>query len=409
MNKVAEGDVITEDIKLAGIRLKQCDGSPYLYVFAMDGKTLADQVGVQRMEWHDKLYKTEGFQRVPNNMRVAEIAEYLNTQPIMPNIIVVNFEHGALEFEPGPGIDESDTGQPTLGKLTIHTKLLQRDDPLEPLPEEQRIGYVIDGQHRLYGVRESHLTPGTWPILVSAFEGTDTKFQLNQFYILNQTVKIPEAQLTMLRTELQIKVSGKEAQKRAIAEVRQLLVGFPDSPFRINENVRIPKIAKRGTINVTVVDKIIEIAITETRLRDYWRKSNANEITEGMKEKVARSLFVFWKAVSQFFPDYWGRKPSEQRLFAAIGLYSVMRLYDNVMQDVDVESNQAVPQAQEKLRPLEGLPWDKMQNLPTGTKHPYPDALLDGLKDLWQARGERPYQFQVKAPTGECWVDLRLS
>ena len=179
---------IVTDIKAVGIKVQQSALDVEFYILAIDGKTIVSQLGVRRMEWHQKKFKTEGFQRRLDLSRVREIAQYLSDNPpIMPNSIVVAFEPDTVEFEELPS--QSDP-KVKWGTLTIHCKYQEAEGQLSALPEAKRIGYVIDGQHRLKGIEQSTCAPGEFPIMLAAFHKVGTRFQLEQFYALNQTVPI---------------------------------------------------------------------------------------------------------------------------------------------------------------------------------------------------------------------------
>ena len=150
-----------QTLEAIGVRIKQSPVERYLYVFAIDGKTITEQVGVRRMKWHGTKFKAEGFQRRLDNTRVSDIAHYLSSNPILPNALVVAFEKGSLDFEPLPNQEKD---EPQWGKIIIRGKLREVNGRLEPLLEDQRIGYVIDGQHRLRGIEQSTLKEGTFPV-----------------------------------------------------------------------------------------------------------------------------------------------------------------------------------------------------------------------------------------------------
>jgi len=50
-------------IETVGLKIRQSSVERDLYVFTVDGKTIAEQVGVRRMKWHSAKYQAEGFQR----------------------------------------------------------------------------------------------------------------------------------------------------------------------------------------------------------------------------------------------------------------------------------------------------------------------------------------------------------
>lgn len=108
---------ITEAI---GIKIKQSPIERDLYIFAIDGKAMAKQIGVRRMKWHGKKFKAENYQRRLDDSRVTDIANYLGRNPILPNALVVAFEKDSLSFEPLP---DQEKDKPQWGKIVIKGKL----------------------------------------------------------------------------------------------------------------------------------------------------------------------------------------------------------------------------------------------------------------------------------------------
>jgi len=358
------------------------------------------------MKWHGTKFKAEGFQRRLDNIRVNEIAIYLSHNPVLPNALVVAFEKGTLSFDPLPNQEKD---KPQWGKIVIIGKLRDVNGKLEPLPEEERIGYVIDGQHRLRGIESSTLAEWSFPVVVCAFCGASSKFQLEQFYALNQTVKISSTHLALLRRELGYELPPKEARKKAISQVCEKLQESPGSPFQPEKHVGTA--IYPGPLSITVVESMIERAIKATNLKFRW-KQNANEIPDTDLEFIAKSLYIFWKGISEVFAPYWGQKPKDQRLFCAIGLYAMILFFDKVMENIDINSAKAVEEVKVRLKPIEDIPWDKMLAVPATVKtHFRPEHLFDAVNDLWAKNGKRPCTFRIPNPLEpkEALVDLELS
>lgn len=395
-----------EDVEIpaVGLKVKQTAEDVELYVLTVDGKTIAQQLGVRRMRWQGEKFAAQGFQRALDLGRVKEIANYLSSNPPhMPNAIVVAFERGAIDFTPLPNQQDLKT---QFGTVVIRGKLLRENGNLIPMPENERIGYVIDGQHRLRGIEDSTLQPQGFPIIVAAFHSVSTQFQLTQFYVLNQTVPINPSQLALLRRELAIVQSPKEARKRAVSTVLQYLQEKPNSPFLPEKHVK--SAVYKGQLDITVVERMIERAVRNTDLKFKWQP-NAEDIPDSDLRSIADGLYVFWRAVAETFPNYWGKRPATQRLFTAIGLYTLIQFYDRVMKDVDVNSAGAVKQVKDRLEPISDLPWEKMQGVPSTPKSLWPDLLFQALKQLWEAEGKRPHQFTIVNPETKLpAVDLEL-
>jgi len=397
--------IIEKTIEAVGLRIKQSAGETPLFLFSVDGQAICKQLGVKQMTWHSGQYKPEGFQRTLDTRRVTQIAIYLNHNRILPNALVVAFNEGTLTFEALPGLDKDPI---QVGKITIRGKLMQSNRETHPLPEGERIGYVIDGQHRMKAIEASVIEEGTFPIVVSAYCGVDTEFQLSQFYALNQTVPISPSLLALLRNILKIVLPPKEAHKQAVSTVRELLQNKSGSPFEPGVYMKVSKVLKGGNLDITVVERMIDRAIQSTSLKYKWNV-DPTQIPDKDFEYIAQSLFVFWKAIQETFPNYWGKKPKEQRLFSAIGLYTLIEFFDPAMSSIDVISSSAVPMVKSRIKAFADLRWDEMLDLPSVPKGVYPEALFTALNQLLQRGTARPYQFRVVDPvTKFAFVDQAL-
>jgi len=397
--------IVEKPFATVALRIKQNPLDYDFYVFIADGKKMANQVGVRRMKWHKGRFKTEGFQRALDITRVNEIGVYLSKNAILPNALVVAFEEGSLQFLPLPGQEGNSTAQ--FGHLTVKAKYIDRNGELAPLSETERIGYVIDGQHRLKGIESSTLPEGSFPVIISAFHKVDARFQLGQFYALNQTVPISRALLALLRRELGLQLSPREAYKKAISDVCEILQNQPNSPFEPEKYVGSP--IYKGPLSITVVEGMVERAIKNTNLRWKWNQ-NANLIPASDLQCIGSSLYVYWKGISELFPDSWGKRPKDQRLFCAMGLYTMIQFFDKVMGDIDINSAHAVQEVKNKLAPIKDIPWGKMQAIPSTPKSTFrPEHFFDVVKDLWAANGTRPYSMVIRDPSGAELVNLELT
>lgn len=405
---MTESKLITSTIETVGLKITQGAGVPPLYVFAIDGKAICSQIGVKRMDWHGGKFKPEGFQRQLDSKRVNEISLYLNNNRILPNALVVAFKDGVLSFSPSPGLDKDPI---QVGKIVLQTKFVQDHQDnggIRPVSEEHRIGYVIDGQHRMKAIEASTIEAGTFPVVLAAFCGVDAVFQLSQFYALNQTIPISASLLALLRNMLNLSLPPKQAHKQAISHVRELLQNKQDSPFEPGRYMKVSKILRGGTIDITVVERMINRAIAATNLKYRWN-DDTSQIPDKDFDYIAQSLYVFWRAVQLTFPGYWGKKTKDQRLFCAIGLYTIVGFFNKVMQEIDPLSASAIEEARKRLEPLADLRWDKMENLPSVPKGMYPDALFTGLNKILDHGTARPYHFRVIDPaTKYAFVDQTL-
>ena len=396
-------------IEAVGMKVRQSPIERDLYIFAVDGKTIAKQIGVRRMYWHGPEFKAKDYQRKLDGNRVGVIADYLNDNPVLPNALVIAFKKDSLSFEALPNQEKD---KPQWGTIAIIGKLREVNGRLEPLPEEQRIGYVIDGQHRLKGIEKARLAEGSFPIVVCAFHDVSPKFQLEQFYALNQTVKISEEHLALLRRDLGYKPPPTEAYKKAISGICERLQEFPDSPFQPEKHVKTT--IYPGPLSITVVESMINRAIKQTNLSFRW-DTDATRIPTTDIEYIAKSLYIFWRGVSEVFPQYWGEKPKDQRLFCAIGLYTMIMFFNKVMENININSSRAVDEVKAKLEPIKDIPWGDtkmLSTIPSTVKMYFrPEHLFYAINKLWEENGIRPCKFKISNPIEptETLVDLELS
>src|SRR5438309_2388000 len=122
-----------------------------LYSFAVDGKLLSQFTTVSRVHRGEKALIV-GYQRPEVLSHIAEIRAYLESErPMIPNAIVVAFDH-RVRFEPLEGIPSSS-----------HTRFGTLLVPCDPaLPEEERPGWVVDGQQRIAAIRDARI--GHFPV-----------------------------------------------------------------------------------------------------------------------------------------------------------------------------------------------------------------------------------------------------
>src|SRR5207253_2887007 len=89
------------------------------------------------------------------------------------------FDH-RVRFEPAEGSPPADYTR--FGTLVVPVD--------QSLPEEERPGWVVDGQQRIAAIREAEI--GRFPICVVAFITDDDQEQREQFILVNSTKPLPK-------------------------------------------------------------------------------------------------------------------------------------------------------------------------------------------------------------------------
>ena len=127
-----------------------------LYSFILDSATFDRIAFVSRRDVDKEL----GYQRNLSKQRAADIAHYIDKENgCIPNSILVSLEPGASYNE--------------------KTQTLR-------IPNQPRAAWVIDGQHRMFGLRQAKTK---YDLVVNAFLGLDIAEQAKQFKTINSKQK----------------------------------------------------------------------------------------------------------------------------------------------------------------------------------------------------------------------------
>ncbi len=145
----------------------------------MDGKLLSQFTTVSRVRRGPRS-AVEGYQRPEVLSHIAEIRSYLESDnPMIPNAVVVAFDR-RVGFEAADGPAHSAYSR--FGTIAI---------PVDPsLPEQERPGWVVDGQQRIAAIRDARIGP--FPVCVVGYITDDDQEQREQFILVNSTKPLPK-------------------------------------------------------------------------------------------------------------------------------------------------------------------------------------------------------------------------
>src|SRR4051794_25317800 len=265
-----------------------------LYSFAVDGKVLSQFTTVSRVRRGEQA-AVIGYQRPEVLSHIAEIRAYLESEsPMIPNAVVVAFDR-RVQFQAAEGIEASDYSR--FGTLLV---------PVDPsLPEEDRPGWVVDGQQRIAAIREADI--GRFPICVVAFITDDDHEQREQFILVNSTKPLPKGLIYELLPTTRAKLPSLLQSRRFPAMLLDRLNQDEDSPLR--RLIRTPTMAE-GIVKDNSVLKMLENSLSDGvlyRFRDP-------ETGAGNSESMLAVLKAFWAAAAAVFRDAWGLSPHRSRL-----------------------------------------------------------------------------------------------
>lgn len=295
------------ELRLPAIEIRQ-SAERVLYTFAIDAKIVPSFATVSRIRRTEQ-GGLNGYQRPEVLAHIEEIRTYVESEsPMIPNALVIAFD-SRVRFEPhsGPAVPYA-----RMGMLII---------PVEPdLPEENRPGFIVDGQQRLAAIREADVS--SFPVCVSAFITDDVREQTEQFILVNSTKPLPKGLIYEL-------LPGTEAQLPTMLQRRRLPAYLLT---RMNQDEGSPL---RGMIHTVtnpggkIKDNSI-LRMLENSLSDgvlyRLRKQNGGDDLEAM----LGVLYSFWRAVARVFPDAWSESAKRSRLIHGAGIVSMGFMMDAI-------------------------------------------------------------------------------
>lgn len=245
-------------IEVSAKLLKQGDWR--LFSFVLDSETLVRISFVSRRDDD----KESGYQRNLSKQRAAEIAHYLDKEKgCIPNSILLN-------LEPGAAFDQKK------GTLRI--------------PDEPKAAWIIDGQHRVYGLKQGTTR---FDLVVTAFLGLEIESQAKQFKTINSKQKgVPTSLLYDL---LDLTKDGTYLQQRG----HELAV-------RLNEDPESPWF---GQIDLTGSGSGL---ITQTRVVSALESliSDRGALFQYSEEEQYGILRNYFTAIKLLLSSDWGNKRS---------------------------------------------------------------------------------------------------
>ncbi len=297
------------ELRLPAIRVDQGENRQ-LFSFAVDGKFLPEFVTISRIR-RESSGDIGGYQRPEIRSHISDIRRYLESpDPMIPNAIVIAFDD-RVAFEPADR-EAKDGEFSTIGELVI---------PIDPaLADEEKPGWVVDGQQRLAAIRDAKLE--SFPICVVAFVAEDTEEQREQFILVNSTKPLPKGLIYELLPSTSTHLPELLERKRFPSTLLARLNSDSESP--LYKQVKTPT-NPDGVIKDNSVLRMLGNSLTDGVLYRF------NDVAEGPDmDSMVTVLNRFWRAVSQVFPSAWAKPPRKSRLMHGAGIVSMGFLMDAI-------------------------------------------------------------------------------
>jgi DGQHR domain-containing protein len=298
------------ELRVPALRLAQ-GPTREIYSFGIDGKLLHRFAAVSRVGRDDDA-AIRGYQRPEVLAHINAIRAYIESEaPMIPNGIVVAFD-SRVSFEPDGG-QSPDSGC-QIGTLVI------------PIDENERPGWIVDGQQRAAAIRDAHVE--RFPIFVNAFMTEAVAEQRAQFILVNSTKPLPKGLIHELLPATDAPLPLALHKKRLPALLLERLNYDGDSPLR--GRIRTPT-SGGGTIKDNSILKMLENSISDGALYPYRFSDEGRPDVDGM----LRILRNFWMAVSRVFEEAWDKSPRQSRLTHGLGVLSLGFLMDAIAEQFE--------------------------------------------------------------------------
>lgn len=300
----------SNSIRVPALEVRQ-GPKQHLYSFSIDGKLVHNFAAISRVKRADG-GELHGYQRPEVLSHIAEIRDFVEgNDPMIPNAVVLAF-NSKVRFEPATK-DYAEYSSSRPGTLVIPYA--------EGLEDSEKPGFIVDGQQRLAAVRDADVP--SFPLCVTAFITNDLKEQTEQFILVNSTKPLPKGLIYELLPNTEARLPSTLAKRRFPAELLHFLNRDERSPMR--GMIQTPT-NPEGTIKDNSVLRMLENSLTDGLL--YRFRSDGP--TAPVAADMLATLYAFWGAVREIFPDAWEKPPKKSRLVHGAGILSMGFLMDAV-------------------------------------------------------------------------------
>lgn len=307
-----------------GLRVTQRN-KQFCYV-PIQSKQMAEVLDYREMHWDPNTTSFAGFNRDIDPSHVKEIVEGLAEEGvIMPNPIIGYFLPLNFKFTPNPA------SAPPIEAGQIEILVTNR--------ENMKVGFVIDGQHRVEALRRRQLEQGEEDIVVglvafsapqdvqqrAAFE----EFVLNQMAIINSAKPLSQNEelLVQQRIDKVMVALGLSAENTANLIVKGL-DSHPNSVVRFTAQDKKPP-AGETWLALSVWVKVITHALESQNTVGMIFNHDYHESVE-KRTKAQRVFYCYFAAIAELVKDMalWQASTKNQRLYHNVGLYALVSFLD---------------------------------------------------------------------------------
>ena len=302
-------------VQFSVMRISQPIGD--FYVGKMSARDLIDisWFDIRRLAGDSDLDQYLGIQRKVNPTRVSEIKKYVGlTDATFPTAVILAVEGKCAELHELDLADEDGT--------FFTMKLVNYPgDPSDPdTMLFKGIARVLDGQHRISGLRESSIDLDSFEVNVCVFVDADIADQASIF----ATVNLAQTKVNRSLVYDLMSYSKSRSPERTCHAITVTLDQVEESPFfsRI-KRLGVSTAGRFGEVltQATVVKSLLPY-ISNDVLKDRdigkrlgnWPKNESYDqerllfrkwFIEGNDQQIVRQIMHYFEAVKRRWPDAW--------------------------------------------------------------------------------------------------------
>lgn len=305
-------------LKKEYLALRSKMGGSTFYSFLMSAKELLSYAYVHHRKLIGIVKTSQAYQRMLRSARLKQIAKFVDDEEgFFPNSIIVNF------IKPLRWKRREASGDVAMGTIT--------------LPGYYGCAWIIDGQHRLYGIASAK-TDIVVPVL--AFRGIDQKDQANLFVDINEKQKrVPAYLLWDLYSDIYCD-SSDEKQKffYEIAETaKNMEASGPLQGF-----IDIPSIPKERPVKLSLTT--VCTTIEKYSPWDHFKHSTDETKTP---ENAARIINSYFEVLKSLWPEDW-KKGNNGVLLTNNGFGVFMMVFHDVVNHIVYKQKEHLLQVSKK-------------------------------------------------------------
>jgi DGQHR domain-containing protein len=313
--------------EIPGIEVIQPIGSFYISRMNYDDLLKISFADIRRISTEtDEVF---GIQRELSPRRVKELKQYVtNSDATFPTSVILSINSSRIKS----------TGDPSEMELETDSMIEFKDNKLKILKDEN-VAKIIDGFHRVEGLRSYNGNPENFQLNVTIFIDMDPEDEAIVFATINKAQTKPSNSLVYDLFEL----SKSRSPQKTAHNIARLFNKVVDNPFYRKIKILGKSVYGTETISQATFVESIMAFISRDPLKDRDDLKQKKEITvgkgdeqklifrklfkEGKDVEIAKNFDHYFQAARNKWPNAWNNKEESQILNRTTGFIALMKFF----------------------------------------------------------------------------------